>query len=47
MAGIRLPAVVRGLTDTADGNFIPELVKVLRQTVLEQVEKMVSEMELA
>jgi len=29
------------LTDTADGNFIPELVKALRQTVLEQVEKLV------
>ncbi|SFO28089.1 Pyridoxal-dependent decarboxylase conserved domain-containing protein [Chitinophaga sp. YR627] len=35
------------LTDTADGNFIPELVKALRQTVLEQVEKVVGAMELA
>lgn len=35
------------LTDTADGNFIPELVKALRQTVLEQIEKLVGTMEMA
>ncbi|SDF03435.1 pyridoxal-dependent decarboxylase [Chitinophaga filiformis] len=33
------------LTDTSEGNFIPELVKALRQTVLEQVEKLVGALE--